>query len=262
MCYSEAGLYSFRSQCDLTVPEAPRDALIDEAKHVSNLLWEVWKKMENLTEYGEMDDVDSVMLYFKHIAKYLGYSDKLNLVQSFPFFPVPVTLNPNTGCKWLMISELMTRASVYYRPLPDNPERLDGVLGYQGFKSGKHFWDVKVEGFWALGVAEKSGSNSYDFWGIYNCACTNWIHELTPRHGINGGEVLTKDSFPTRVRVLLDYNRGTLSFTDLDKTITLHTIKETFSGTVLPYFGVNEIGSIQTITIKALQWCRGVSGPC
>lgn len=159
-------------------------------------------------------------------------------------FPVPVTLNPNTGSKLLTISEMMTRSSTgnNSQRLPDNPERSDAVLGLQGLSSGKHFWDVEVGGYWALGVAEESSqrSNSNDVWGIYICTCNNWMHELTPWDGgKSGGEVVTKSSFPKRVRVLLDYNQGTLAFIDLDEKAIVHTIKHTFRGTVFPYFQDN-----------------------
>lgn len=151
--------------------------------------------------------------------------------------PVPVTLNPNTGRKLLTISDMMTRSSAGIRSLqlPDNPERIRAVLGYQGYKSGKHFWDVEVEGYWALGVAEESSdcSNGNNVWGIYICICTVWMHD------IKSEKILAKDSFPKRVRVLLDYEQGSLSFFDLDKKTTVHTIKCTFGGTVFPYFDNN-----------------------
>lgn len=79
MCYSEVGLFSCRSQCNLTEPYTPRDALINEAQHISNLLFTVWMKFSaKYIEYGEKDDV-SVVRYFKDIPKSLIYNDKMEL---------------------------------------------------------------------------------------------------------------------------------------------------------------------------------------
>lgn len=234
LCHSEAGLYSFRSQCNLSEPYIPRHALIDEAKHISNLLFTVWMKYEKCIEYGKKDDV-SVMPYFEDIARSMVCNDKLGLESCSTWFTVPVTLNPNTGSKLLTVSDMMTRSSTGIKSLqlPDNPERICAVLGYQGFKSGKHFWDVEVEGFWALGVAEDPCSSRDDVWGIYICNCHVWMHD------IKNEDVISKDSFPKRVRVLLDYNQGILLFLDLDKKATVHTMKCTFKGTVFPYFEDN-----------------------
>lgn len=65
-----AGLYSFRSQCDLTDPQTPTDALISEAKHISNLRYIVWMKMKNFVEYEYGNfAVVSVKPLLKHITK-------------------------------------------------------------------------------------------------------------------------------------------------------------------------------------------------
>lgn len=157
--------------------------------------------------------------------------------------PVPVTLNSNTSGKLLTISEMMTRSSTCGNSnlLPEDPERLNAVLGYQGFSSGKHFWDVEAEGFWALGVAEESSECPYsnNAWGVLICPCHNEMYEFNPRTGKGCGHVIMRYPFPKRVRVLLDYNQGTLTFVDLDKKATVHTIKDTFRGTLFPYFEEN-----------------------
>ncbi|XP_037606996.1 zinc-binding protein A33-like [Sebastes umbrosus] len=192
-----------RSQCNLPDPETPSGALIDEAKHLGNLLLTVWMKMENLIQY------------------------------------TPVTLDPNTGDSRLIISEHMTRSTNSYRSqlLPDNPERLCyfAVLGSEGFISGKHSWDVEVGGCWAVGVAPK-GKSYKNTWGIHVYGTNGFLCELTPESDC---KVLSKDSIPQAVRVQLDYDQGILSFTDLDRKTHVHTIKHTFTETVFPYFHGN-----------------------
>ena len=128
------------------------------------------------------------------------------------------------------------------QPLPGNPERLGlyDVLGYEGFTSGKHSWDVEVAGYWAVGVAAKTkvSDQSYgSIWGIYMCTCSvNILRELTPEDYV---KEVTSDLIPQKVRVQLDYDQGILSFFDLGRKRLLHTIKYTFAKTVFPYFREN-----------------------
>ncbi|XP_037606998.1 zinc-binding protein A33-like [Sebastes umbrosus] len=189
-----------RYRCKLPDPETPSGALIDEAKHLGNLLLTVWRKMTNLIQY------------------------------------TPVILDPNTGSRTLTISEHMTRSSnsAESQPLPDNPERLRStdVLGSEGFSSGKHSWDVEVGGYWAVGVAAE-GNNDRNIWGIYMCPCNDILRERTPEDYM---KVVSEDSFPQTVRVQLDYDQGILSFFDIDRKTPVHTIKHTFTETVFPYF--------------------------
>ncbi|XP_044025478.1 zinc-binding protein A33-like isoform X2 [Siniperca chuatsi] len=194
-----------RSQCNLQQPETPSGALIDEAKHLGNLLFAVWRKMTNIIQY------------------------------------TPVTLDPNTGDSLLVISEHMTRStkSDKIQQLPKNPERLGilDVLGSEGFSSGKHSWDVEVGGYWAVGVAARTKDPINErSWGIYVCVCTNILRERTPEDYV---KIVSEDSFPQKVRVQLDYDKGILSFFDLDRKTPVHTIKYTFTGTVFPYFCEN-----------------------
>ncbi|XP_074471501.1 zinc-binding protein A33-like [Sebastes fasciatus] len=192
-----------RYRCKLPDPETPSGALIDEAKHLGNLLFLVWMKMKNLIQY------------------------------------TPVTLDPNTGGIAVIISEHMTRSteSDKSQPLPDNPERLHctEVLGSEGFSSGKHSWDVEVGGYWTVGVAAE-GNISTNMWGIYMSDCTDMLNELTPEDYV---KVVSRNSFPQTVRVQLDYDQGILSFFDLDRKTPVHTIKHTFTETVFPYFRLN-----------------------
>ncbi|XP_072218554.1 zinc-binding protein A33-like [Leuresthes tenuis] len=195
-----------RSTCKLPQAATPSGALIDEAKHVGNLRFSVWKKMANIVQY------------------------------------TPVILDPNTGSRELTLLENLTCStkSEKSQPLPCNPERvgLCGVLGYEGFTSGKHSWDVEVAGYWTVGVAAKTKvlNQSQSVWGIYMCVCTNVLRELTPEDYV---KEVTTDLFPQKVRVQLDYDQGILSFFDLGRKRLLRTIKYTFAKTVFPYFCEN-----------------------
>lgn len=159
----------------------------------------------------------------------------------FPFVSseAPVTLDPNTSDLLLTISEHMTRSTKSDKSqlLPTNVERLRSydALGSEGFISGKHSWDVEVGGLWAVGVAARTKDQG-KIWSIYMCPCTYVLRELTPEDYM---KPILEDLFPQKVRVQLDYDQGILSFFDLDRKTTVHTIKHTFTEMLFPYFCEN-----------------------
>lgn len=141
----------------------------------------------------------------------------------------PVILNPNTGCSSLTLSQNLTCSeSDKAKQLPENPERrYSGVLGYEGFSSGKHSWDVEVDGWWGLGVTDTPS---------VICGIAMHTETLGPLCELHGSQEIIRAVIPKKVRVLLDYNRGLLTFFDLDRKTHVHTIKYCFTQTVFPYF--------------------------
>ncbi|CAI5768331.1 finger RFP-like [Podarcis lilfordi] len=167
-----------------------------------------------------------------------------------------VTLDPDTAHPRLILSE--DRKSVRWgdkkQALPDNPERFSdwpSVLGREGFKAGRHFWDVTVgsEGEWAVGVARKSLRRKDDFlMRIINTFC-----ELSYEEGIwavgklrgkyractsPDSSPLSLSEEPRRIRVTLDCEAGEMSFSGADSGAELYTFSgASFSGeTFLPFF--------------------------
>ncbi|XP_052394330.1 nuclear factor 7, brain [Carassius gibelio] len=164
-----------------------------------------------------------------HVPRYLGnlpfrvWKKMQDIVQN-----TPVILDPNTAHPDLVVSDDLT--SVKYsgnkQPLPDNPERFDiydCVLASEGFNSGTHCWDVEVKesSCWSLGVTTASnrrkGGDFYnnDVWSV--------------RYGQFEQDL-------ERVRVYLDYDRGTVSFSDPLTNTHLHTFTNTFTHTLFPFF--------------------------
>ncbi|XP_043082832.1 E3 ubiquitin-protein ligase TRIM35-like [Puntigrus tetrazona] len=185
-------------------PQTPSGALIHVPRYLGNLSFRVWKKMQDIIQN------------------------------------TPVILDPNTAHPSLVLSDDLTslRWSLSSQLFPDNPERFDEytcVLGSEGFNSGTHCWDVEVKDslYWSLGATTASNQrkgpvffNSEVWWVQYG---------LDERFGFPVNQRLE------RVRVYLDYDRGTLSFSDPVTNTHLHTFTTTFTDTVFPFFWCNDL---------------------
>ncbi|XP_062391301.1 zinc-binding protein A33-like [Sardina pilchardus] len=212
-----------RAQCTLQDPERVSGALINVAKHLSNLKFRVWEKMQEIVQY------------------------------------TPVTLDPNTAHPQLILSEDLTsvRRVDEAQKLPDNPERFDwaaSVLGSEGFNSGTHCWDVEVgeNTRWVVGVMTESLQRKGDYtsrtgrWIVYYRDGKYAAH-APPR----APTLLTVQPKLQRIRVQLDWDRGKLSFSDPDNNTHLHTLTHTFTERVFPYFNGGRLSPLRIVPVKA-----------
>lgn len=158
----------------------------------------------------------------------------------------PVTLDPNTAAPWLVLSDDLTSVcdSKEKQRLPSNPERYDpdtGVLGREGFTTGRHTWDVRVgeNTAWVVGVAKESVTRKKKVSSVLKNGylCVYFYHKMY----FAGTSPLTRLNLrrnPEKVRVQLDCDRSRVSFYDPHDNAHIYTFKHAISERVFPYFWV------------------------
>ncbi|XP_050972270.1 zinc-binding protein A33-like [Labeo rohita] len=205
-----------RVQISQPDPQMPYRALIYVPRYLGNLPYRVWKKM-------------------------------LNSVQK-----TPMTMDPNTAHPHLVLSHDLTSVRYIWdaQPLPDNPERFDiygCALGSEGFNFGTHWWEVEVKDSecWSVGVTTES--NQRKGRGFFKTDV--WCVQYDPYRLLGPG-------FPVKqeleyVRVNLDYDGGTVSFSDPVTNTHIHTFTTTFTDIIFPFFcNLDELNDLRILPVK------------
>ncbi|KAM6107048.1 LOW QUALITY PROTEIN: butyrophilin subfamily 1 member A1-like [Phoenicopterus ruber ruber] len=166
-----------------------------------------------------------------------------------PQNPDVVTLDPNTAHSQLVLSEDLRRVrrESARQDLPDTPERFRNrccVLGREGFREGRHCWEVEVEevggdSWWAVGVARESVekkrltdlSPAEGIWALAHCY--GQFMSLT-----SPPSFLPLSLLPRRIRVCLDCTQGLVTFINAHSGGEIFTFPPaSFNGDIIrPWF--------------------------
>uniref|UniRef100_A0A8B9JJ21 Uncharacterized protein n=1 Tax=Astyanax mexicanus TaxID=7994 RepID=A0A8B9JJ21_ASTMX len=183
--------------------------LIDVAKHLNVLKYQVWEKMLGIVQY------------------------------------VPLCLNPLSAHAQLSLSEELTSVSYSHRGkgIPGNPERFDPyvfVLGAEGYDGGTHSWEVEVgnKANCRIGVARGSVQRK----GHFSVCPKEGLYTIVfrKREFHAGTFPETRLDFkkkPQRIKVCLSYDKGEVTFTDPSDGTVIYIFKDTFTERLYPLFG-------------------------
>ncbi|XP_061664073.1 E3 ubiquitin-protein ligase TRIM39 isoform X2 [Syngnathoides biaculeatus] len=188
----------------------------------------------------------------RRVQEYAGTSSKRRRRRRVPaprltFSPpaADVTLDCNTAHPRLVLSDDMksVRCSDRHQLFPDNVERFDRVvcvLGREAISSGRHYWEVQVGGKtdWDLGVAKQSINRKGKI-------------EVTPNNGYWFLSLRDKNKYacrtepstdvhlnlrPNKIGIFVDFERGQVSFYNVDAKIHIYTFNDTFTECIFPFF--------------------------
>ncbi|XP_028419432.1 E3 ubiquitin-protein ligase TRIM39 [Perca flavescens] len=160
-------------------------------------------------------------------------------------YAVDVTLDSNTAHPRLILSEDLksVRCGDKHQMLADNPERFNRVvcvIGREAISSGRHYWEVEVGGKtdWDLGVArqlinrkgkvEVTPSNGYWFLSLRDKK--KYAFRTEPSTDVH------LNLRPNTIGIFVDYEKGQVSFYNVDAKIHIYTFNDTFSECIYPFF--------------------------
>uniref|UniRef100_A0A672QWZ6 Tripartite motif containing 35-40 n=1 Tax=Sinocyclocheilus grahami TaxID=75366 RepID=A0A672QWZ6_SINGR len=198
---------------------------------VSSFMWATL-----ITMFGRKSDDLSVTVS-QSIIQTLVNTKNAAFLSVFHFSNFHLTLSVDPTSVWNP-----NKSEVINEQSNNNIERFADcpcVLGYVGYSTGKHTWDVDVEEntSWMVGVAvesvQRKGTNGLPsgIWCIGHdgevLSVTDPLESRVPLHGF---------AKPTVVRVNLDLSAGRLSFSDLLGETVYHTFTHNFTEKVFPFF--------------------------
>uniref|UniRef100_A0A673G537 Nuclear factor 7, ovary-like n=1 Tax=Sinocyclocheilus rhinocerous TaxID=307959 RepID=A0A673G537_9TELE len=183
-------------------------ALIHVANHLGNLTCGVWLKMRDIVQNA------------------------------------PVILDPNTAHPELTLSDDLTGLtwSTDTHACPANPERFDVypcVLGSEGFTSGTHCWDVEVgdNTHWTVGITTASNPRKgFTFFGKDVWCVWYKKNEYFSYYQDQAYTPISVKEKLQRVRVLLDWDGGKVSFSDPVTDTHLCSLTINFTERLFPFF--------------------------
>ncbi|MBZ3871824.1 Tripartite motif-containing protein 60 [Sciurus carolinensis] len=178
-------------------------------------------------------------------------------------FREEVTLDPETAHPNLLVSEDKKCVTFVQREelVHLDPVRFMAypvVLGSEGFSSGRHYWEVRVEDKpeWTVGVCQDSISRKgkWPLSSLSRC----WMIQL--HNGVYVAQCTVPITLwlmekPTWIGIYLDYELGEISFYSVNDRSHIHSFMDTFSEALKPYFGIGY--DSKPLTICEAADCEG-----
>ncbi|KAM9426739.1 uncharacterized protein KZ484_022061 [Pholidichthys leucotaenia] len=181
-----------------------------------------------------------------------------------------VTLDPDSAHPGLLVSadEKCLRCSLDHRDVPRSQHRFDGwwcAVGRQSYSSGRRYWEVEVgDRDWRLGVAKVSaGRRGFRLLNTGSGYLTLRLERGMDLKALTTpATALPSTPVPRKVGVYLDYERGQLSFYDVERRSHLYTYNEKFTEELYPVFGTVEMVRELVIRPPEVRHPCLCPGPC
>ncbi|XP_036452733.1 E3 ubiquitin-protein ligase TRIM39-like [Colossoma macropomum] len=160
-------------------------------------------------------------------------------------YAVDVTPDPDSAHPNIILSydRKQVRLGKIQQDLPENPERFDrclGVLGKEGFSSGRFYYEVQVKGKtgWDLGVTTESSKRKGEitlspedgYWTVI-------LRNETEYKALDSSMIpLSLKQAPQKVGVFVDYEEGLVSFYDVKANSHIYSFTgQSFTEKLYPY---------------------------
>ncbi|XP_020484791.2 butyrophilin subfamily 3 member A1 [Labrus bergylta] len=166
-----------------------------------------------------------------------------------------VILDPQTNNPWLLLSEDQRRVqeALSEADLPYSPQRFDswpGVLGWEGYDSGRHYWEVDIahNGYWRVGLTTADSKREghfpmtpkQGFWTLWRS--TQKFYACTKPETLLPNALVAR-----RIGIYLDYEEGQLSFYNAETKTHIYTFTGSFRGKLYPLFAPLDGRTLMTI---------------
>ncbi|KAM6961578.1 E3 ubiquitin-protein ligase TRIM39-like [Tautogolabrus adspersus] len=158
---------------------------------------------------------------------------------------VDLTFDPETAFCSLVISKDGKQVTEVKgrQPLPKHPKRFEGfpdVLTKEGFSTGKFYYEVQVKGKtdWIVGVVKesvdrKTNTSMSDKNGYWTIMLDDGIYSAITKPSV---KITVKEKLQ-KVGVFVDYNKGVVSFYDVDSKSHIYSFTGCrFTEKLYPFF--------------------------